>query len=293
MNINAVTKSRPSEELFFPSAENGFSPKSSQDQLLKDELDFARKPESSNFSSLDLKSQEVSLVNLVERAEQIQKALLEMALLEQKELGDIILKKQEEFGKYLAEKRKTAKSISDIHFLEKIASGIFSLFSVAIGAALISTMAPPAIYAGSLFASSGIITLAGLGLEGLGFDPSITKPIQMAGLTIGLISSLISGYINPELLTNHLFRAGQASLAIFTGVTTIASSLNEAKLEDIESHIAEKNKDKDLNKQQLEKIAQELSEMMHLGEVAKQAHEILKKEHELKLQYLSNQQQMG
>lgn len=293
MSISPVSKNKPSAELFLQTQDKAPYSFSTKDQLMQDDLLPATTQEGSAFSSLDLRKEEITLVHLVEQAEQIQNTLLQMAILEQKELGDLILKKQEEFGKFMAEKRKAAKELSSLHYLEKIASGIFSLFSVAIGAALISTMAPPAVYAGSLFAASGALTLTGLGLETLGFSSSITKPIQMAGLTVGIVSSLAAGYINPGLMTNHLLRAWQSSMAIFSGVATVATSISHSKIEDLEGSLAENNKDKEINQQKLEKVAQELLEATHLAEVAKQAHDILKKEHELKLQYLSNLQQQG
>lgn len=245
--------------------------------------------EKQDFSSLKLSDSPYTLVDFAEIAEAICHRLMAINLESQKLLAKQSLEDQELFHRELAKQKEKEKSLETVQYFQRIASHLFSVLSLIGGVTLLST-AP---YLGSLCIASGSLSLSALTLESLGVSDHITRPLSLAGLSAGLMCSLITGYIRPDLMNGQIYRIASLSTGLISSASSVIEHRFQSEIEQMESLKADRQKDKELVKQQLDQLLHELSQSQYWLSTLKDAHQLIKKDEELKMQILSITQQRG
>lgn len=234
------------------------------------------------------KSSAELLIELADIAETVKNNLLKIELKEQKTLSESIIETQKKFQKILKEKREHASSMANYGYLERLISGLFSALSIGTGAVMASTLSPTLVIGGSFFILSGSLSLSAIGLESLGADPSITRPLSISGLAVGILATAIGGYLNPQLVKNSLVATLETSQVFFSGVCSIALGSSEKKIHELESDLTTQRHHQEVHRQQQEKIAIELSELVKKLNVSEQASNLLKQQQDLKNLYINS-----
>jgi hypothetical protein len=242
-----------------------------------------------DFSSLKPSESRYTLVDFAEVAEAICHRLMAINLESQKQLAKQSLEDQELFHRELAKKKEKEKSLETVQYFQRIASHLFSVLSLIGGVTLMST-AP---YLGSLCIASGSLSLSALTLESLGVSDSITRPLSLAGLSAGLVGSLIAGYIRPDLIQGQIYRIASLSTGLISSASSAIEHRFQSEIEQMESLQTDRQKDKELIKHQLDQLLHELSQSQYWLSTLKDAHQLIKKDEELKMQVLSITQQRG
>lgn len=255
---------------------------SEEDRILQQDLIFAIRSSENTLLIPEKKSTNQLLLSLVDTTEEIKRSLLSADIEYQRCLGSEIIESQKKFQDLIKSMRINASHMATIDYYEKIASGLFSLFSIGVGSMMAYSMVPSMMYAGGALIVSGSLSLASLGLEAMGFSDSVTKPISLAGFTVGVIATAIGGHLNPAILRAGALSALNVSKAVVSGAGQIAEALADKKKSELEAETALEKAKQDTQKLAQDKLARELLETVKQLSCAEEASKLLRQQQELK-----------
>ncbi|NBO24007.1 MAG: sulfite exporter TauE/SafE family protein [Chlamydiae bacterium] len=245
---------------------------------------------------LDLPSPKTTtnlIIDIADSIESMKSLLIKMDLEYQKEISDSTIESQKKFNALLKSKRESTQELADWGYFEKIATGLLSGFTIAIGASMIAASTPFSLVVGTSLALSGGLSLTAIGLEAFGVDTSYTHPISLAGLAVGVIATAVGGYLNPNLFKDSLFGTLASSKVLFSGITNIAKGYTETQQSEIDAALALQQKHQEILRMNHEKLWTELSYMVQKLNVFEQASKLIKQQEDLKYQYVQSMVTQG
>lgn len=255
---------------------------SDKDKILQQDLSLEIRSSQNTLLVPEKQSTHELLLSLVDTTEDIKSSLLKADIEYQRSLGDEIIESQKRFQDLLKSMRINAAHIATTDYLEKVASGIFSLFSIGIGGMMAYSLVPSMVYAGASMITSGALSLASLGLEAIGVSDSITKPISLAGFTVGVLATAIGGYLNPAILRTGAMNALNVSKTIVAGAAQIAEGITDRNRSELEADTAQEKSKQDVQKLAQDKLAREILETVKELSCAEEASRLLRQQQELK-----------
>jgi hypothetical protein len=233
------------------------------------------------------------LIEFVNSTEAIKTALLKTTLEHERTLSDEGIDAQKALQRLLSERRKTAIMSQEVNNLANMATALLSIFTIAIGLSMATSGIAPMIIPGSMMATSGALSLAGLAMEAMGFDQNYAKTVSGVGLAVGMLTTAVTGYLHPDLISQSKLLTVATTQALITGIAEFAEAQIEMTGSNLDADKMEEKRKQELIRIEITRVFQDLKQVVGCLSNGEEVSKMLKQQQDLIYLYASLQQMQG